>query len=72
MTDRLFIQTGATPPRGHMADVRVVRPKKSDRKGKTILVTGNPYRRVYEDAEGFFIKYYGSKCRVYLAYDYNF
>lgn len=75
MADRLFVQTGLTPPRGFMADVRV--SKRLGKKGEgttvqgaTILVTGNPYRRVYEDREGgLFINFFGKKCSVFLAYD---
>lgn len=69
MGDRLFIQTGATPPRGVMADVRVSRRLGKRGKGTTLLVTGNPYRRVYEDSEGLWINFFGRKCRVFLAYD---
>ena len=70
MADRLFVQTGATPPRGFMADVRVSRRLGKKGKGTSILVTGNPYRRVYEDRDGgLFINFFGKKCSVFLAYD---
>jgi len=70
MADRLFVQTGLTPPRGFMADVRVSRRLGKKGKGTSILVTGNPYRRVYEDREGgLFINFFGQKCSVFLAYD---
>jgi hypothetical protein len=69
MGDRLFIQTGVTPPRGIMADVRVSKRLGKRGEGTTLLITGRPYRRVYEDSEGLWIKWYGSKCRVFLAFD---
>lgn len=70
MADRLFVQTGLTPPRGFMADVRVSKRLGKKGEGTTVLVTGNPYRRVYEDREGgLFINFFGKKCSVFLAYD---
>lgn len=70
MADRLFVQTGLTPPRGFMADVRVSKRLGKKGKGTSILVTGKPYRRVYEDREGgLFINFFGKKCSVFLAYD---
>lgn len=71
MGDRLFIQTGATPPRGVMADVRVSKRLGKRGEGTTLLVTGSPYRRVYKDSDGLWIKWFGSKCRVFLAYDHK-
>lgn len=69
MGDRLFIQTGATSLRGVLADVRVSWRLGKRGKGTTLLVTGSPYRRVYEDAGGLWVNWFGSKCRVFLAYD---
>jgi hypothetical protein len=66
--NKLFIQTGQTPPRGNIVEVRIVRPSEKDTKNKTILVTGNPYRRVYQDSEGYYINFYGSKCRAFMAF----
>ena len=62
----LFVQTGATPPRGHISKVRVVEPSAKDA-NKTILVVDNPYRRVYKDDEGMYVNYFGKKCRAFLA-----
>lgn len=63
----LFIQTGQTPPRGFTAPAELIRPSKHNEKynGATVFVTGNPYRRVYRDSEGFYVNRYGNKCRVF-------
>ena len=65
----LFVQTGATPPRGHISTVRVVKPsaKDANKDNKTLLVVDNPYRRVYKDGEGMYVNYFGKKCRAFLA-----
>jgi hypothetical protein len=65
--DRLFIQTGMTPPRGDVVTCEKVAPSAHNRRynGATPLITGNPYRRVYQDSDGLYIKLHGRKTRVF-------
>ena len=67
MPRKLFIQTGQTPPRGHIVTSDLIRPSENNRKknNATVFVTGSPYRRVYRDAEGMFINVKGDKRRVF-------
>ena len=67
--DKLFIQTGATPPRGFVVKVEVVKTSAeyAKRKGATLLTFGKPYRRVYRDDSGFYVNLHGHKARAYMV-----
>lgn len=68
--ESLFVQTGATPPRGIILGVRKDNPSKSHEKynGATVLVTTESrYRRVYRDKNGLYVILHGRKCPAYLA-----
>jgi hypothetical protein len=67
--DKLFIETGATPPRGSIVKVEIVRPSAHNAKhnGATIMAFGNPYRRVYQDDSGLYVFLHGRKARAYMV-----
>ena len=71
--DKLFIETGSTPPRGSVVTVEMVRPSPHNAKhnGATLLAFGNPYRRVYQDTSGLYVILNGRKARAYMVENLN-
>lgn len=68
---KLFIQTGATPPRGIILQVAESKPLGKGCNLGTNLVAHTAkgaYRRVYQDKSGnLFVQYFGTICPAFLA-----
>ena len=67
--NKIFIETGQTPPRGSVFTVELIKPSPHNAKhnGATLLAFGKPYRRVYQDKTGFFVVMNGRKARAYMV-----
>ena len=69
--EKLFVQTGSTPPRGVILQVQESKPIGKGCKGGTSLVAyarKGAYRRVYQGEGGkLFVRYFGAICPAFLA-----
>lgn len=69
MTNKIFIETGHTPPSGMVFSVEqvTISPHNAEQNGATLLAFGKPYRRVYQDETGFFVIMNGRKTKAYMV-----